>query len=78
MAVSIRENVSDEVWIRNLGHGCALELVRIDFVAFQDRSLEMWTEKRVGNVWFVVLAAMAAAGWSEATLAQDKKSAGGR
>ena len=35
----------------------------------------MWTEKRVGNVWFVVLAAMAAAGWSEATLAQDKKSA---
>src|SRR5215471_5939754 len=38
-------------------------------------AMEMRTEKRVGNVWFVVLAAIAAAGWSEAALAQDKKSA---
>jgi CubicO group peptidase (beta-lactamase class C family) len=35
----------------------------------------MWTEKRVRDVWFVVLAAIAVAVWSEAACAQDKKSA---
>jgi CubicO group peptidase (beta-lactamase class C family) len=50
-------------------------MVRIDSDAFQDRSLGMWTEKRVLDVWFVVLAAIAVAVWSEAACAQDKKSA---
>src|SRR5262245_60931510 len=73
MAVSIPENVTDEVGKRKRSRSCAGELVRIDSDAFQDRSYGMRTEKRVRMVRFVVLVAMAAAGWSQAAPAQDKK-----